>query len=309
MVRKEGFLPSSPPHIMSLRLPHPLLAPYVQSIGYARASVAMPPHLFKEIPGGAARIGFRENFPDGPRNAYWGPRYELHLYGTKRSLREVPGQGREFVLAAINSGGLYPLIGIPAGELTDQLIPLETLWGNEAKTLLEQLVLAPDPEARCRVMERALIRRLRAFSRLDEFVLDAARLIEKEALEPTLTGFYQKTGYSQRQVHRKFEDWLGLSPKQYSRAVRFKQWFGQIRLQEEQDWSEIAAAYGYFDKAHLFHDFQKLTGQSPARFLEEYRGTGMALPGIPQREILMYSKVRPEDWFRGRLYKDPRLAS
>jgi transcriptional regulator GlxA family with amidase domain len=68
---------------------------------------------------------------------------------------------------------------------------------------------------------------------------------------------------SNRQFERVFKERIGLSPKFYSRLVRFtKAWL----IKENNPavtWTEIAYSCGYFDQMHLIRDFQAFTGTNP----------------------------------------------
>src|SRR5215468_7050131 len=50
-------------------------------------------------------------------------------------------------------GGAPPFFRLPAGELRDERVPLETLWGREATRLREQLLEAPTPEGKFLALE------------------------------------------------------------------------------------------------------------------------------------------------------------
>src|ERR1700722_9369805 len=54
-------------------------------------------------------------------------------------------------------GGAFPFLRMPAGELRDTTVSLETLWGAAAADLRDQLLEAPTPRARFEVLERALL--------------------------------------------------------------------------------------------------------------------------------------------------------
>ena len=54
-------------------------------------------------------------------------------------------------------GGAPPFLGVAADELRDADVPLESLWGTKATELRDQLLEAGTPEARFRLLERALL--------------------------------------------------------------------------------------------------------------------------------------------------------
>jgi hypothetical protein len=59
--------------------------------------------------------------------------------------------------AHFRPGGAFPFLGLPAGELSDTHLDLETLWGRSAAVeLRERLCEAATPGERLRLLEEAL---------------------------------------------------------------------------------------------------------------------------------------------------------
>ncbi|MGH7451980.1 MAG: DUF6597 domain-containing transcriptional factor, partial [bacterium] len=54
-------------------------------------------------------------------------------------------------------GGAFPFLKLPAGELHNAHVSLETLWGAKADELRERLLEAKKPEAKFRILEQALL--------------------------------------------------------------------------------------------------------------------------------------------------------
>ena len=59
---------------------------------------------------------------------------------------------------------------------------------------------------------------------------------------------------------------VGLPPKTLARVHRFRKALLASRSSASPAWSEIAVACGYYDQAHLIHDFQQFAGVPPAAF-------------------------------------------
>lgn len=71
-------------------------------------------------------------------------------------------------------------------------------------------------------------------------------------------------GMSLRQLERKFEQLVGLSPKQLARIIRFQSVFRSAGCTPAPAWAEVALDCGYYDQAHFIREFKQLSGQSPA---------------------------------------------
>ena len=70
---------------------------------------------------------------------------------------------------------------------------------------------------------------------------------------------------STRQFERKFKEVAGLSPKLYSRIIRF-QAATKHKLNGRCDLTEVAYACGYYDQSHFINDFREFSGYTPKEF-------------------------------------------
>lgn len=61
----------------------------------------------------------------------------------------------------------------------------------------------------------------------------------------------------------------GLGPKEMARVARLRSVLAHLASERRADWADLANAFGYADQAHLIHEFQALTGKTPARYLAE----------------------------------------
>lgn len=164
-------------------------------------------------------------------------------------------------------GGAFPFLGVPASELYDEVVSLDTLWGMTACDLRDQLLEAATPEAKFRVLEQSLLER--AGRSLERHPAVAFALNELQAVPHTrnITDVIQHTGLSQRRFIQVFKDEVGLTPKLFCRIRRFQEALHLIRNGERVDWMDIALTCGYFDQAHFIHDFRAFSGINPTAYL------------------------------------------
>ena len=164
-------------------------------------------------------------------------------------------------------GGGFPFFGLPAGELQDLSVSLETFWGQKAADLREQLLEAANPAARLRILEDYLLQRLhRGASRHPavRFALDA---FQNPNSASSVACVVARTGLTSRRFIASFRDEVGLTPKVFCRLSRFRHVIGTLESAPAVDWPAIALACGYFDQAHFIHDFRAFAGVSPTAYL------------------------------------------
>jgi AraC-like DNA-binding protein len=165
-------------------------------------------------------------------------------------------------------GGAFPFLGCAAGELHNRYVGLADLWGERhAGRVIARLNEARDVTSKFRVLEDALLDvmcraprhpavefALRAFRR------DCALLSARDAA--------RAVNLSQRRFIELFRDEVGLTPKLYSRILRFQRILGIIASADDVDWLDVALACGYFDQSHFIHDFREFTGLRPTEYLQ-----------------------------------------
>lgn len=76
-----------------------------------------------------------------------------------------------------------------------------------------------------------------------------------------------EVGCSERQLERLFKRYVGLSPKLYSRIVRFAYIFQHVSGSKKMNGSELGNASGYYDQSHFIRNFKAFTGEDPSSYV------------------------------------------
>lgn len=152
------------------------------------------------------------------------------------------------------------VLGVSPAEFTDASILLEEIWGRRGKELQEQLSECSTAIGQVRLLDRAL-----EFSRQEVSPVQQA-IAETTAAHGTvdLNEVAWQAGLSTRQFRRRCCEETGLTPKCLCRILRFRR-AKELAVKSPAiiGWFAIAAEAGYFDQAHLIHDFQEFTGRTP----------------------------------------------
>src|SRR5262249_35452663 len=166
-------------------------------------------------------------------------------------------------------GGAFPFFRLPAGELHDTHVSLDTLWRSKADELRERLLEARAPAARFAILEQSLL--LGAARPLERHPAVAIALKEFQAVPHarTVAGVAKLVGLSPRRLIQVFRDEVGLTPKRFCRVQRFQEALRLVGQRPGVEWAQLALACGYFDQAHFINDFRDLTGLSPTTYLAQ----------------------------------------
>ena len=166
-------------------------------------------------------------------------------------------------------GGAFPFLGTPANELADAHVDLNVLWGTSALALRERLCLAKTPAERFDLLEEALVAHL--FRPLERHyaVRFALNTFGRTDSSLTVRDVARDAGLSQRRFTQLFAREVGMSPKLFCRVRRFRRALETVRQNPVPNWAQLAVDCGYYDQAHLIHDFQSFSNLSPTEYVRQ----------------------------------------
>ena len=267
------------------RVSIPRLRPFIQFL-WASSNQGSSEELIvaereRMIPSGCMHIVFR--FSDQPirifkcledtegdafyRGAVAGMRSAYYVKDIARSACTVG--------ASLRPGACEALFGIPADEVSGRHVALEDLWGNEARCLSERLQETNDFERRLEVFESFLANRLPRVSAIHPAI---AHALSRFSTTTDIGKIVEETGYSHRHFIQLFRQSVGISPRIYTRLVRFQRTLRHGVDKTRGRWTDVALEAGYADQAHFNREFRELTGISPTEYLLNRSGDSHHVP-------------------------------
>lgn len=189
-------------------------------------------------------------------------RGDAHVIGprTRAKFKRATGFARATAIQ-FKPGWSPTLFGVPAQALTDQLVTLDELWGDDEIT--SDLVAARSVPAILARLSRAVAARATVESASARLARRAARMFE--VAETRVEAVAEQLGVTARHLRRAFAVSVGIGPKEFARGVRLQRAIrGSTR---SQDWGAIARDAGYYDQAHLIGDFRDLLGLTPSAYV------------------------------------------
>ena len=95
--------------------------------------------------------------------------------------------------------------------------------------------------------------------------LEAVRLIILSKGETPLKEIQDKCSISERGLERFFKSHIGLTPKRYSRIIRFSNIFKLVQ-DPNFNWQDITFLSGFYDQSHFIKNFKEFTGEEPSKY-------------------------------------------
>lgn len=186
---------------------------------------------------------------------------------TRRFVVEYPARVR-LVGVHFKPWGMSPFIDMPASELRDRWVPVDAVWRRSVDRIRHQLGDAASAAGALRVLEAELLARLaEAPSRGLALVLHTGALLATSGGAVPIGGLNAGAGVSGNHLAAQFKAHVGVTPKRVARIYRFARLILSVDARRPVDWSELAHAAGYFDRAHFSREFKDFTGHTPTEYL------------------------------------------
>lgn len=172
------------------------------------------------------------------------------------------GRERHVVGITFKPGAFQRLMGIPGKEVANVDIDATYIFGNGIKETEMKLKDAKGNDEILGIVEHFLFKRIALLSHRTPFdaAIDELLRYSGNLTVETLANYACK---SIRQLERQCFDKLGMSPRLFSRLVRFGNAFSLKEINPQHSWTNIAYQLGYYDQMHLIKDFKTFTGTTP----------------------------------------------
>lgn len=236
----------------------------------------------REIPGPATvliieldhplhAVGAAENGPLRPVSAFVG----------------APGRGpaitwhrgiQHCVEVRLTLLGAYQLFG-KMSDLAGRIVDLNSVLRTPTHRLLDRLVTAANAEARFDILDQTIGEAVSTGPLPDPEVRYVWDRLQDTTGEISIGDLLHETGWSRTRLADRFRTQTGLTPKSAASILRLNRAAEDLIVQPEISVSSVAVSCGYYDQAHLNHDFRRFAGCTPSDWrraqLPELVGAGV----------------------------------
>ena len=169
--------------------------------------------------------------------------------------------------------GAYRFFHFTLNEIQNQIYPLSDVLANTGKRLVEEINNAISAQQKINVLQQFLLKQLSLHN--EDLIFEYC--IEKITASKgriTIKELEKKTGYSSRWLNIKFNDKLGVSPKNFSSIIRFKHYYEGFISGDEKSFFRNEFYELYYDQSHFIKDFKRFTGLPPTKFEKQINNFG-----------------------------------
>jgi AraC-like DNA-binding protein len=205
-----------------------------------------------------------------------------------RALILTTGRLVRAVGACFTSPLTADILGIPASELVDRIVPLDEIWDRDEVEKLGASLSYLRASKSVTALRDVLVKRMECVPNRDQTGQLAALVISRRGGRVSIDSLAGRHGLTRQQFARRFSAATGLPPKMFARITRFQALIHALLSTDVSQWASVSPAVGFYDQAHMINEFREFAGSPPTTF---FRPHGVTIE--PERTRL---RGRPSDW-------------
>lgn len=161
--------------------------------------------------------------------------------------------------------GVRAILGVGSADISSLVLNLSEIWGKRAGDLIDMLLVTDSWQQRFAILDRAFVSKLNPASLKPEISWAWRRLAETHGTA-TVQQLADKAGYSRRHFSELFRDAIGVAPKLAAQIFRFE-YSRRLIADKRLSLADVAISCGYYDQAHLTHEWHALADCSPKSWI------------------------------------------
>lgn len=167
--------------------------------------------------------------------------------------------------------GLSQFFYLPIDELMNISVPLKYVNKRLHDELESKLLPQKSFGEKIVAVESCFINLLANNEKRFEFqrIYETVELIRQTKGNISIEKLASNACLSRKQFERTFSEYIGTSPKQYLKIIRFQASIYSKSKNKNILLSNLAYENGYYDQSHFINDFKSMTGLTPKQFFDD----------------------------------------
>lgn len=181
------------------------------------------------------------------------------------------------IIVDFKPGVLHRLTGIPFTEFTDKDLDAEIVFPPELRRANDRLSSTGSYSEMIQILETFFSQLFQHFKK-ELLAIDKLLALVTKDPDHSVDWLACNAYLSTRQLERKVDERIGVSPKTFLRISRFNQSYWLHITNPKLNWYQIAMTCGYTDYQHLVKEYQEFAHANPIIFFaEESKAPGRIL--------------------------------
>ncbi|MCE7064863.1 helix-turn-helix domain-containing protein [Dyadobacter sp. CY326] len=197
------------------------------------------------------------------------PLSDLLLYGQTVQPIELKCTGSyKMIVFILYPYAVHALFGLKACSLTDTCLDMRT-YSETSEQVANALIQAHSTDDQVKIME-AFLQAQASNSSPDLEIEEMTTFIMNANGAVTVKDLQQESDMSERTLERRFTRQIGVSPKLFSKIIRFQSSIKQMDAGDYKKLSDVAYENGYADQSHFVRNFKEFTHITPRAYKPKY---------------------------------------
>lgn len=224
------------------------------------------PILQKVIPDGFPEIIFHYGDPYRTRlKERWELQSDKLVAGQISNYFYLENTGRSSILGVkLRPTALTHLFNVSMHALTDKVLELNSVLPEKFTEIDQSLQATENNMERVDILQGQLMQLIPTDFEAGPVDRAVNAIFTSNGGIP-VSEICQIAGTSERNLERAFKKHVGLSPKFYTRIIRFNYIF-QLAKEKKLSWIELGLESGFYDQSHFIKNFKAFTGQDPSEY-------------------------------------------
>lgn len=185
-----------------------------------------------------------------------------------KSFMQIQSHGKTgFIAVRFSALTAYHFFRMPMKEIVNSETELRNVWQGLAAEIEEKIYHAANTQQRSQIIQSYLQLQLSRNGYIDKGIEFCVKEIKSVKGQISVETLADKVGISNRQLVRRFDKCIGLSPKEFIRITKFISSLDMMNYSKNKNLTEIAFDSGYYDQAHFIHDFKAFSGMTPTDYM------------------------------------------
>jgi AraC-like DNA-binding protein len=192
------------------------------------------------------------------------------LCGQKSIFYDIYTTGKIGIFSAIlKPEGAMMFFDIPISEIYNETVSIQEIFTKDGETLQDKIIDSKTNEERISIFESFLSKKI-----IEKKLYDHRRMaacldkIKAGTVKASVKDLAECACLSTKQFQRRFNEHIGILPKEYLRVVRFQNAIHKKHLDPELSLTKLSYDCGYYDQSHFIRDFKMFSGMTPKDFFQ-----------------------------------------